>query len=95
LAGGLAFHLVTRVAEFLMPHATDSAQYAARLITRGPCRRAFWGGAVLLGVFLPAVLLAAGWGQAGMVGWAGGTALAGMLVYEWCFVMAGQGVPNS
>jgi Fe-S-cluster-containing dehydrogenase component/formate-dependent nitrite reductase membrane component NrfD len=95
LAGGLAFHLVTILAEFLMPHATDSAQYAARLMTRGPFRFAFWGGAVVLGVLLPAVLLAAGWGEAGMVRWAGGTALAGMLVYEWCFVMAGQGVPNS
>ncbi|HVP10467.1 MAG TPA: 4Fe-4S dicluster domain-containing protein [Phycisphaerae bacterium] len=95
LALGLAFHLLTMIAEFLMPPATDSAQYAARLLTRGPFRFAFWAGAIVLGVLIPAVLLAVGWGQAGLIGWAAASALVGMLVYEWCFVMAGQGVPNS
>jgi len=95
LTGGLALHLLTLATELLMPHATDTATYAARLITRGPFRFIFWGGAVLLGVLLPVVLLAAGWGHAGPAGAAGALVLAGLLAYEWCFVMAAQGVPNS
>jgi len=78
-----------------MPHPTDTATYAARLITRGPLRRIFWGGAVVLGVAVPVLLLAAGWGHAGPVAAAGVLALAGLLAYEWCFVMAAQAVPNS
>jgi Fe-S-cluster-containing dehydrogenase component/formate-dependent nitrite reductase membrane component NrfD len=95
LTGGLALHILTLATELLMPHATETATYAARLITRGPFRFIFWGGAVVLGVLLPVVLLAVGWGHAGLVGTAGVLVLAGLLAYEWCFVMAAQGVPNS
>jgi Fe-S-cluster-containing dehydrogenase component/formate-dependent nitrite reductase membrane component NrfD len=95
LLGGLAVHLVALVTELLMPHATDTASYAARLITHGPFRTIFWGGVVALGVVLPVVLLAIGWGQAGMVAAAAVLVLIGLLAYEWCFVMAAQGVPNS
>ncbi len=95
LIGGLALHLLVLATEVLMPHATDSATYAARLITHGPFRLMFWGGAVLAGVLLPVVLLAIGWEHAGLVGTAGVLVLAGLLAYEWCFVMAAQGVPNS
>ena len=49
----------------------------------------------MLGLLVPVVLLAAGWGHAGLVGAAGTLVLAGLLAYEWCFVMAAQGVPNS
>ena len=95
LTGGLALHVLTLATGLLMPHSTDTAAYAARLITRGPFRRIFWGGAVVLGVLLPVVLLALGWGHAGPVGAAGLLVLGGLLAYEWCFVMAAQGVPNS
>ena len=95
LASGLAFHAFTLIGEFLVPHATDSARYAARLVTHGPLRLIFWGGAIVLGALLPAVILAAGWGQAGPVALAGLLVLVGLLAYEWCFVMAGQGAPNS
>ena len=64
-------HLLALATELLMPHATDTAAYAARLITRGPFRHIFWGGAVVLGVLLPVALLAVGWGHAGLVGTAG------------------------
>jgi hypothetical protein len=76
--------------EFAMPHATDNARYAARLITHGPYRRPFWLGAVLVGGLLPALLLALGAPEI-----AGLLALAGLLIFEWCFIMAGQSVPNS
>jgi hypothetical protein len=30
-----------------------------------------------------------------VVALAGALAMAGLLIFEWCFVMAGQSVPNS
>jgi len=48
-----------------------------------------------VGLAGPAVLLVAGWAVPAFVAVAGAAVLAGLLVYEWCFVMAGQGVPNS
>jgi len=95
LVGGLAIHLLIIAVEFLMRHPTDTAEYAAVLAIRGPFRFVFWGGAVALGTLLPVVILAIGWGHAAPVQWAGLLVLAGLLAYEWCFVMAAQGVPNS
>ena len=46
LAFTLILHLLIVAAEFMMPHATDNSAYAARLITHGPFRAWFWGGAV-------------------------------------------------
>jgi Fe-S-cluster-containing dehydrogenase component/formate-dependent nitrite reductase membrane component NrfD len=90
LSVGLGLHLLIVLAEFARPHATDNARYAARLITHGPYRRLFWLGAVIAGGLLPAYLL--GLDAPGV---AGLLALAGLLIYEWCFIMAGQSVPNS
>ena len=90
LAICLGLHLLIVLGEFSMPHATGSARYAARLITHGPYRLAFWLGAVGIGGFLPAMLLAVDASRA-----AGLLALAGLLIFEWCFIMAGQSVPNS
>ena len=44
-------------AKFLMPHTTDNSRYAARLITHGPFKRWFWGGAVVIGGIVPLCLL--------------------------------------
>jgi Fe-S-cluster-containing dehydrogenase component/formate-dependent nitrite reductase membrane component NrfD len=90
LAASLALHLLIVLAEFSMPHTTDNARYAARLITHGRYRLPFWLGAVVIGGILPGLLLFAGATAA-----AGVPALAGLLAFEWCFVMAGQSVPNS
>lgn len=92
LASSLAAHLLILAAEFLMPHSTDNSAYAARLITHGPFKLWFWAGAVVLGGVLPLCLvwLGAVGAQASAV-----LALLGLLVFEWCFVMAGQSVPNS
>jgi Fe-S-cluster-containing dehydrogenase component/formate-dependent nitrite reductase membrane component NrfD len=91
----LGLHLLMLLGEVAIPHTTDNARYAARLITRGPFSSAFWGGAVVLGGILPALLLLTGDLNPWMVGAAGVLALAGLLIFEWCFVMAGQSVPNS
>ena len=90
----LILHLLIVAAEFLMPHATDNAAYAARLITHGPFKGWFWGGTVAVGGILPLALL---WMPFDFYNTAiaGVLALAGLLIFEWCFVMAGQSVPNS
>jgi len=92
LLASLILHLLIVAAEFLMPHTTDNAAYAARLITHGPFRLMFWGGAVVAGGILPLVML-----MLMPISLASSAVLAllGLLAFEWCFVMAGQSVPNS
>ena len=90
----LILHLLMVAAEFLMPHATDNSAYAARLITHGPFKGWFWGGTVALGGVLPLCLLLLPF-DSHSTAIAGVLALAGLLIFEWCFVMAGQSVPNS
>jgi len=92
---GLVLHGLTVLGEFALPHSTDSARRAAALITRGPFRIVFWIGAIGIGVALPAALLIFGWCSPLAVGFAGAGVLAGLLAFEWCFVMGGQGVANS
>ena len=76
-----------------MPHSTDNAAYAARLITDGPFRRIFlardyfsrWNYAAgTFGLEFHVEHYAQRCSQP-----------CGVLVFEWCFVMAGQSVPNS
>jgi formate-dependent nitrite reductase membrane component NrfD len=95
----LGLHLLMLLGEVAMPHTTDNERYGARLMTHGPFARAFWGGAVVLGGIVPLLLLlivplfaAPNRIAAGV---ASVLALAGVLIFEWCFVMAGQSVPNS
>ena len=57
LGFSLIAHLLIVAAEFMMPHSTDNAAYAARLITHGPFKNWFWGGAVMMGGVLPLLLL--------------------------------------
>jgi len=96
---GLAFflilHLMIIAGEITMPHPTDNAIYAARLLTRGMCRDWFWIGAVGLGGLLPLLLLCLLPSNAVVASLSGVLVLAGLYAYEWCFVMAGQLVPNS
>jgi formate-dependent nitrite reductase membrane component NrfD/ferredoxin len=95
LAAGLGAHALVVVRELVLPHASTGARQAARLITRGPFRRTFWAGSVVVGFVLPAALLAASTTSAAAVGLAGAAALVGLGSFEWCFVMAGQSVANS
>lgn len=88
-------HLLMVLGEVTIPHTTDNARYAARLITHGPFSSAFWFGAVGLGGIVPLILLVIAMSNPIVVAVAGVLALAGLLIFEWCFVMAGQSVPNS
>jgi formate-dependent nitrite reductase membrane component NrfD len=91
----LILHLLMLLGEVAMPHTTDNASYGARLMTHGPFARAFWGGAVVPGGVVPLLLLLiVGPGRI-VAGVASVLALVGLLIFEWCFVMAGQSVPNS
>jgi len=106
----LVLHLVMMLGEMAMPHTTDNSRYAARLITHGPFSRAFWGGAIAVGGILPLLIMLAPIMLAPTVfgsimpgaahnaiadGLAALLVLGGLLIFEWCFVMAGQSVPNS
>jgi formate-dependent nitrite reductase membrane component NrfD len=91
----LVLHLLMLLGEVAMPHTTDNARYSARLMTRGSFARAFWGGAVVTGGIVPLLLLLIGGPGRIVTGVASVLALAGLLIFEWCFVMAGQSVPNS
>jgi Fe-S-cluster-containing dehydrogenase component/formate-dependent nitrite reductase membrane component NrfD len=95
LIATLALHLLMMLGEIAMPHTTDNSRYAARLITHGPFASAFWGGALALGGILPLVMLTASAHNAIAAGGAAVLVLGGLLSFEWCFVMAGQSVPNS
>jgi len=91
----LGLHLLMLLGEVAIPHTTDNARYAARLITHGPFSGHFWTGAVFLGGVFPVLLLLTAASSRLLVGLASLLALAGLLIFEWCFVMAGQSVPNS
>lgn len=84
------------VGELWMPHGTQDAARAARLILCGPYRTAFWGMVVVVGHAVPLVLLALIPGTSpGLSFLAGGCALLGLLAFEHVWLMAGQAVPIS
>jgi len=87
-------HLLIMMREAI-PHGTDNARYAARLMTHGPFRTAFWVGAAGVGGIIPMVVLVIANSNRMLIGLASALALVGLLIFEWCFVMAGQSVPNS
>lgn len=91
----LGLHVIMMLGEVAMPHTTDNSRYAARLITHGPFASAFWVGAVATGGLVPLFILLVAPHNAVTAGAAAILALAGLLIFEWCFVMAGQSVPNS
>jgi len=95
LGASLIAHLLIVAAEFSMPHATDNSAYAARLITHGPFKNWFWWGAIVLGGIVPLCLLGPVSFDIHNSAIAAVLALLGLLAFEWCFVMAGQSVPNS
>jgi Fe-S-cluster-containing dehydrogenase component/formate-dependent nitrite reductase membrane component NrfD len=99
LGAGVLLHALVVLGELAGPrsgrHASRGARQASGLMTSGPLGPVFWGGAIGLGCAAPVVLLALSTTSAVLVGIAGACALAGLLAYEWCFVMAGQAVTNS
>jgi Fe-S-cluster-containing dehydrogenase component/formate-dependent nitrite reductase membrane component NrfD len=85
------------LAEFAGTHANRDGALAARLVTRGPWRGAFWGGVVLAGLVAPLLLYFSGpvLRSDALLALAPILALAGLFIYEWIWVKAGQAVPLS
>ena len=96
LAGVLATALL--VAAELASRKSPHVEAAVAAMTRGRYARRFWAGGVVLGLAIPAALVAVGLAT-GAGTWpaaaAGICAVAGMWFYEDSFVRAGQSVPLS
>jgi Fe-S-cluster-containing dehydrogenase component/formate-dependent nitrite reductase membrane component NrfD len=93
LLAGLGTSLLLALAELFTRHPNADAAAAARLVTDGPLRVAFWGGVVAVGILVPALLLLSAAPLAGVL--ASLLALTGLYVWEDCWVKAGQSVPLS
>src|SRR5213594_2374122 len=99
LLTGLCIHGVLVVSEIALPHGTQDAIRAVQYMVRGPLARMFWFGAALLGVAAPIHLLAFYFSNPGL-GYlfpmtASTLSLAGLLLFEDCYIRAGQAVPLS
>jgi Fe-S-cluster-containing dehydrogenase component/formate-dependent nitrite reductase membrane component NrfD len=90
---GLGVSLLLVLAECCTLHPSTDASAAARIITHGRLRGVFWGGVVVGGALVPALLLIPASGAAGAL--AGLLALVGLYLWEDCWVRAGQAVPLS
>jgi formate-dependent nitrite reductase membrane component NrfD len=93
LLTALGVNLFLILAERYTPHANLDAALAARLITDGPWRGLFWGGVVVTGTLLPALLLLPTSRVTAVV--AALLALGGLYLWEESWVKAGQAVPLS
>jgi Fe-S-cluster-containing dehydrogenase component/formate-dependent nitrite reductase membrane component NrfD len=93
LAATLIFSAIALYAEIWTTHPTTDARMAMDWILGPKMGRWFWGAGVGVGHVLPLVLLATGFGPAGVL--AAVAALAGMYVIEWLWVLAPQQVPLS
>jgi formate-dependent nitrite reductase membrane component NrfD len=84
------------VGELWMPHGTQDAARAARLILHGAYSTHFWGAVVGLGHILPILLLVVvPAAPMGVTCLASICALVGLLIFEHLWLMAGQAMPLS
>ncbi|MFY9557425.1 MAG: NrfD/PsrC family molybdoenzyme membrane anchor subunit, partial [Blastocatellia bacterium] len=94
--GALVADAVLIAGELFMPEENVERRRAVRLITRGIFRKMFWGGAVILGVILPLLTLLSGAAEYQTLAiLASLFALAGLFLWEYIWVQAGQAVPLS
>jgi Fe-S-cluster-containing dehydrogenase component/formate-dependent nitrite reductase membrane component NrfD len=92
----LANLFIMLVGELWMPHGTQDAATAARLITRGSFKQLFWGVVIGLGHAVPVLLLVLVPGSPMVISLlAGALALVGLLAFEHVWLLAGQSVPLS
>jgi len=79
-----------------MPEEHVEKIRAARLITKGIFSKLFWGGAVIIGVILPLLMLTSGVAQNNALALVTSVfALAGLFLWEHIWIQAGQAVPLS
>lgn len=92
----LMAHVLLIVLEHVLaPSPTRHHELAVRTIVRGPFAQLFWGGAIVAGGLLPAIVSLTTPTTATPIVAAAFLALAGSLAWEYIWVEAGQSVPNS
>ncbi len=95
---GIGANLLVTAAELLSTHANTASATAARMITSGRYRNAFWGGMLLIGNLLPTLLLLVLSGFEAESLWmptSGLLVLVGLWVTERLWVEAPQRLPLS
>ena len=85
---GLLSHGALIAFDLMAVHSTQDAKLAARYMHKN--NWLFWLGAILLGIFVPLLLL-----YFGQLGLSGMVSLIGLLIYERIWIRAGQIVPLS
>jgi Ni/Fe-hydrogenase subunit HybB-like protein len=97
LAVFLVLHGALVMVEVIGRHASLDAARASAMLVRGAMRLHFWGGAIVVGVAVPIVLLlaSAAWEVGALNALAALLALAGLWIYEDLWIRAGQSIPLS
>ncbi len=97
LLGGLCAHAAIILAEITIPRRSRNIESVMKFMLQGPLAHKFWLGAALAGVVVPinlvAIHIAGSLPGAMLPLLAAASALAGLLVYEDCYVRAGQALP--
>jgi formate-dependent nitrite reductase membrane component NrfD len=94
LRWALAAHFAMMLAEPLLPASSDDIRHAVRVMTRGAIGAIYWFGAVFAGAVIPFVLIQFSLnrfspGAATEIA-AAAIALAGLPLYEYVWITAGQ-----
>jgi len=96
---GLVVSVLIVLGELVITPFSADADYAADMILRGRLRNMFWLGVVVIGTVIPAGLvsyeLATGAVSVVREGFAAVMSLAGLLVFERIWIIAGQAAPLS
>src|SRR5216683_2161585 len=99
LLSAITLHVLLILVEVFGPHSNRHVALAARYMSSGGLKDAFWGPFFAIGSIIPIVMLSVALlvpaAQPALLGFAGILALAGLFYYEHCFVVAGQVVPLS
>jgi Fe-S-cluster-containing dehydrogenase component/formate-dependent nitrite reductase membrane component NrfD len=99
LRAALVAHLLMMLGETVLPPSNDDVRHAVRVMTRGVLGAAFWFGAIIEGAALPFILAQISLNRfeptVGIEIAAAVTALAGLLIYEYVWIAAGQAPPLS
>ncbi|MEW5989293.1 MAG: NrfD/PsrC family molybdoenzyme membrane anchor subunit, partial [Chloroflexota bacterium] len=90
----LANLFITVAGEFGIPHASQVAATAARMITHGRYQ-GYYRFSLAAGLLLPLLLVVLAPTSPMALAAAGGLSLTGLFAYEWVFVMAPQQAPNN
>ena len=95
LVGTIGFNLITMLFELTTTHPTIDAKRVVTMITKGRYSKLFYGGVVLVGNLLPAVLLFMSAGNPMMMAASGALVLLGIYFTEHIWIEAPQRIQLS